>query len=115
MIKSTGILKSKGQLADGSWRFILDCNEMPPEQLAEMAKLSGKFGSFAFAEGKITEKDVPEPEPEFKNEKSVSQRLRNVLYILWEKKGKQGEFEVFRKKHMEKIINQYKDLINDYD
>lgn len=37
--------------------------------------------------------------------KTSSQRLRGVLYVLWEQQGKQGEFETFYKSYMEKIID----------
>lgn len=40
--------------------------------------------------------------------KTQSQRLRGVLYILWEQQGKQGEFEEFYRSQTEKIIEHYK-------
>lgn len=37
--------------------------------------------------------------------KTSSQRLRGCIYVLWEQQGKKGEFEIFYKSYMEKIID----------
>lgn len=41
-------------------------------------------------------------------EKSSAQRLRAVLYRLWEKRGRNGEFEKYYQTSMEKFINRIK-------
>ena len=112
-----GILKDKGSLADKTRRILIDCQEASPEDLLEILKSDGKLGWFIFKEGqnKIDEneiKDLPEVKPEFLNQKTLSERLRNVIWRYWEKKGKEGEFEDFRKKQMEGLIRQYKELLS---
>ena len=45
--------------------------------------------------------------------KSLSQRLRAVLFILWKQKTDQGEFEDFYKMKMEKLIEHFKSQIEE--
>lgn len=47
------------------------------------------------------------------SDKTPSQRLRAVLYVLWERKGSNGEFEVFYVASMEKFINRIKQELED--
>lgn len=44
--------------------------------------------------------------------KSPSQRLRSVLFILWEQKGRpQADFEIFYRMKMEDLINVIKNML----
>lgn len=45
--------------------------------------------------------------------KSQSQRLRNVLYILWRQEGSVGDFKKYYKQTTDKIIQHFKDKIID--
>jgi hypothetical protein len=42
------------------------------------------------------------------NKKTPSQRLRDVLYRLWEQEGKESEWKEFYKTKIEILINHYK-------
>lgn len=44
--------------------------------------------------------------------RTSSQRLRAVIYVLWEQGGKTGEFEMFYKQKMEQIIDWIKAKLN---
>lgn len=44
--------------------------------------------------------------------KTCSQRLRGVIYVLYEQKGKEGDFEQFYKRQMEKIIDVMKEKLD---
>ena len=75
-----------------------------------------KFGWLAFLpENKInpeTIKDLPEIEKLPEENKTPSQRLRGVLYVLCEQKGRPTEtFETYYRMHYEKIIEQYKEKL----
>ena len=55
-----------------------------------------------------------------KDEKSASQRLRNVIYALWASKKEAGEyieqdFETYYRLTMEGIINKAKQQLEEYD
>jgi len=45
--------------------------------------------------------------------KSQSQRLRNVLYILWKQEGERGDFKKFYKQKTEEIIQHFKNKLED--
>ena len=44
--------------------------------------------------------------------KSQSQRLRNVLYILWKQEGERGDFKKFYKQKTEEIIQHFKNKLD---
>ena len=109
MLQLEAILKDKGQLSDGTRKAELLFQECPPDQLYEILKNSGKMGWFIFDTSRVKEEVVaslPEIKPEFKNQKSPSERLRNVLYIDWQKNTDQTKpFEEWRVRKMEEIID----------
>lgn len=43
--------------------------------------------------------------------KTQSQRLRNVLYKLWESQGSNGDFKTFYKQKTEQVISHFKNQI----
>lgn len=83
--------------------------------VGRLASMAGKMGWFTFSVDKeIKPEDLLDlPALKFdKSEKSPSTIMRNVLYILWEQKGKPTDtFDEFYRRYMEKIINQIKDLL----
>ena|SRR5690606_19939706 len=99
-------------MADRSLRLQVDTQELSSEEMAQIFPLYGKYGYFGFAEhiDNVDIKDLP-PVVVDKDEKSPSQRLRGVLYVLWEQTGKKGTFEVFYRIKMEEIINHFKDKL----
>lgn len=103
-------------LSDGGIRLLVDCQEINPAEAAELFSLKGKVGWFLFKEAAITEEEVgklPDEIVEFKNEKSPSERLRNVMFVYYKQKyGKEEGFDSWRKEQMEKIIQQYKDKLD---
>ncbi len=46
------------------------------------------------------------------NQKTQSQRIRAVLYLLWVKDGEQGEFEAFYRAKTEQYIEFLKEKLN---
>lgn len=45
--------------------------------------------------------------------KTASSRLRGSLYVLWQKRGAEGDFDTFYRANMEKFITRIKDLIDE--
>ena len=100
-------------------KIILHTNELSPEQMTTILSLYEKQGWFLFKESEISEIDVKglpdlilEP-----NEKSPSQRLRAVLYRIWEQSGGlQRHDKLSADQHyrnsMEKIIEDLKTRLN---
>jgi len=72
-----------------------------------------KAGTLAFKIGELSNEEI-ETLPEVKDDstrKSDSQRLRAVLYLLWNQGEKKVSSDQFYRDHMEKIINQIKDRL----
>ena len=100
--------------ADGSIKITLGTQELEPETAAKLFYFNRKYSKILISDNNITE-----PEGELMDEfklpgkatKSKSQRLRGVLYRVWESQGSKGEFNDYYDKVMEKIISHFKDKI----
>lgn len=64
----------------------LGTQELTSDDTSHIFDLMGKQVWLAIAETSIESLEVPELLPEMKGDKSPSQRLRGVLYKLWEQK-----------------------------
>ena len=89
---------------DGSLGLSATTPELTPEEKAEFMRLQGNNLIATF-------KPLDEPKaPEYKIDKELetktpSNRLRSVLYVLWEQEGSKDEFDAFYKMYIEKFIN----------
>jgi hypothetical protein len=111
-------IKGIRTLADNTIRLQIDCQELPPDQMTALFELRNKLGWFVFKENEVQPDDIPtEQAKEFKSDKSLSERLRNVLYCYWDQCTKKSEdFETWRRRQMERKIQEIKDqLPNNYD
>lgn len=104
-------------MSDGGMKVVLNTNELTPAEKAELMGYHNQFGWMVFAPtDNITEEDVPDEPIEFEGQKTYSERLRNVLFRLHEKRGgKPEEFESYRARIMERLINTYKDKLDDLE
>ena len=108
------IVHSIRTLVDGTLSLTIQTQEIRPEDMTKLFRLRGKFGHMAFKPTKITEEDIiglPTEMREFKNDKTPSERLRNVIYRYWETTSKKDEFDAFYKRHIESLINRYKEKL----
>lgn len=101
---------------DKTLRLVVDTQELNAQEKSILFDAAEKPGWFLFSEQEIQEsdiKDLPDIQIE-KNEKHPSQRLRAVLYRLWEQSDKQKypEFEVFYRAKMDRLIEGYKEKLN---
>ena len=108
-------------MGNQSLRLQLDLDkELNPEDAAKVFAQYNKLGWFIFKESEILEEDlvdVPAYVKEFKEDKSPSQRLRNVIYRVWEKQGGgQGTHlassNMFYQDKMEEIIKHFKKTLD---
>ena len=89
-----------------------DISMFTPEQLANLFKLNDSQMWVAFSKMEVQPDDLDIKEVKVDGRKSPSTRLRNSLYVLWEK-GKQDEdFELYYIRQMEKFIKHVKDKLN---
>lgn len=90
-------------LADGSFKLELVTQELDDETALALIKNRNKF----------IDEVVEVPAIEEDAGKSPSQRLRGVIYRLWEQNGKEGgSFEIYYRMVMELLIEKYKEKLN---
>lgn len=110
-------------MADNSLRVILGTPELTNDTEASIMRLRKKPGYILVSTKKISQEQIDAVESatinaEFK-EKTPSQRMRAVLFKLWEKtqpkqlNGESGQmeyvdFDLFYKRQMNKIIDHFK-------
>ena len=110
-------------LADGSLRIYVGTPELAQETMVNLFRLIRKPGYVLISANHINQDQIDAVEKvtsnsEF-NEKTPSQRMRGVLYKLWEKtqpknlNGDTGQmeyvdFDLFYKRQMNKIIDHFK-------
>ena len=110
-------------LADGSLRVYLGTPELSNETMVNLFGLIKKPGYVLISANHINQDQIDAVEKATTNaefsEKTPSQRMRGVLYKLWEKtqpktlNGYTGEmeyidFDLFYKRQMNKIIDHFK-------
>lgn len=103
-------------LKDRSVKITLDTQELSPSKAGEIFTLMNSLATVYISPSEITSREMAQVdavEPEMPG-KSPSQRMRNVLFILW-KQDNQGykEFDSFYKERMEKYIEELKNNITD--
>lgn len=98
---------------DGSIKISLETQELSGQDMAELFSYRNLLGYVTFTPNLESRIDVPET-PVEDNSKSQGQRMRSVLYILWEQQGKK-KFDTFAQYYdvqMERMINQLKDKLD---
>lgn len=114
MFQCPAIIKKPKQLDEGSISMtVITLRELLSEEMTALFQLSNKEGWFCFKEVKmkLNEIDVPEIVPEFKTDKTPSQRLRGVVYRMWERTDMKQPFPDYWRKQSD-IICDY--LIENY-
>ncbi len=87
---------------------------LSPEAYKRLFELNNKQGWLSFNVNMIEFGDVLKLPPVRKVEgKSKSERLRNVLYRLWEKDCKDKSFDDFYEYYIEYLIYKIKERLND--
>ena len=116
MLIIPAILETYSSKKDRTLSISFSTSEPTPDQLYEIAKSSQKFGFVAFRvgekEGEIQSimEQIPKVDLDFG--KTKGQRLRGVVYRLWEQDNKGYDvFDDFYNYSMEKLITQIKNRL----
>jgi hypothetical protein len=106
-----GVTKKK----DGTLTLKLGTNELGPEETSKIFEMGNQQVWCALSETSLeaSDLDIPDFVPEFEGEKSHSRRLREILYVVWQKynDGKKSSDQHYRDT-MEKLIQNYKDKLD---
>lgn len=112
----TGIIENISTRVDGSIKFTFGSQEIDSQMGGNLLQLRGKFIKALLTDNNITEleaKVIEEtPIQDGTKTKSHSQRLRAVLYRVWEQSGLQIPFDDFYRTKMEGHITDYKNMLD---
>ena len=114
VIQFGGILDGAVMKKDQTLSLKIGTAEMHPNDMAQIFNLANRQIWVALAETALTKADlnIPEVVPEFKNDKTPSQRLRNTLYIYWKQIESTQDFDTYYRRYCEKQIEVIKDKLN---
>lgn len=110
-IQLPAIFNKITSLADKSYKLEFVTRELGSDVTALM-ELIHQEGWLLLSPNEIQEADVPDEKADsMTGQKTKSQRLRGVIFKIWESKGSNGSFETFYQNYMETIISQLKEKI----
>lgn len=108
-------LENLSSKVDGSWKLVFSTQELDGNYVGQLSDLKRNQGGFC--KGLISNTNITAVEEEMvdqaqvaavKKNKSESQRLRAVLYLIHQNSDTTAEFDEWYKMEMERIINHYK-------
>lgn len=114
MITFPGHISKISTMADRTLRWQIDmARELSDEEMAQAFRFRGMDASIAFKESPFTDEEVQGlPDAPFEKQKTPSQRLRAVLYRVWEVSAAGGLlFDDWYRVEMERIINAQKEKL----
>jgi len=90
---------------------------MTDKDMSRLMALHEKYGHFLFlADDRQIDTadliDIPDLPVREEEQKSKSQRLRAVLFILWKQNGEKGDFEIYYHQKMEAFIDAVKNKLS---
>jgi len=115
LLQIEAVIHSVKTLVDRGLSLTIYTQEMNPEDTAILFALKGKAGWLLFKPSRIAQEDIaviPEEVKEFKSDRTPSQRLRAVIYRVWEQSGSKETFIEFYGRHIDKIVDQYKSQLD---
>lgn len=117
MIILPSTLESLRSLKDGSLKLQFETSELSPQDTLGIIENLNSYGYLAFKKEPFGEKEkqlIAELETEFDDKrKSESQRLRSVLFLMWQKDNEGFDTSVRHyQHHMDKIINHFKNKLD---
>ena len=113
MIQCPAIITGVSTRVDGGLGIRVTTNEIPEDLRNEIFDLNQKFGWFGFKEDKSFDlKDLPK-EPSDYETKKPSQRLRDVLFVLYKQEKIEEDFDIYYRKQMNKVIETVKSKLDE--
>lgn len=90
---------------DRSYKLVFETRELTGDHVALLANTFQGEGWLVYKPNStgIIPEEVPD-EDASSGVKSQSQRLRDVVFILWKQQGGKGDFESFKRTYFEKLI-----------
>jgi hypothetical protein len=112
----SAIIENIATRADGTVKVVLGCQEMSASRAGELMTLSRKLAAvYVSPKDSINQKEIDQCDAidPVMPAKTCSQRMRAVLYVLWQQQPEGfKDFETFYKWKMESYIDQIKSNLN---
>ena len=117
MLIIPSILSTFTSLKDKTLKLVFETNEVTPEQMTNIAKNLQQFGYLAFKTESFKQAetdDLKSLDTTYQSKgKSNSQRLRSVLYLMFEQNNKgYKSFNEYYDSEMNKIIEHFKNKLD---
>lgn len=114
MFQAPSTIQGVRTLVDGGLKLDVITRELTPAEMTAVFELKGSEGWFLFKANEIKPeeiKNLPDVRIE-KTDKSPSERLRAVLYRVWETTSKTKTADQFYKEYIDKLIEALKEKLN---
>lgn len=101
--------------ADNSVKLEFDTREFKSVDAVDLMELRNREGWLLFTanEHEAVEANIPDEKADaMLGQKTQAQRLRGVIYRLWEQNGRKGDSEEYYRSMMEKLIEQLKEKLD---
>ena len=106
-IKLSGVITSIRAKVDGSLGFSTNTPELSKEEKTEFFGLQNQNIEITLKPTDFVDAPKLEVNKDLER-KTPSQRMRNVIYVLWQHSGSVGYFDDFYRSEMERSIENYK-------
>lgn len=106
------ILSGVASRKDKSYSLKFDTRELRGSEAAILLEQLQTEGWLLFSPNELNEKDIPDEKADsMTGQKTQAQRLRGVIFRLWEQNGKKGNSEEYYRSVMESLIEQLKEKL----
>lgn len=107
------ILSKVASRKDRSYTLSFDTRELRGSEASILLDTLQQEGWILFSPNEdLKESDVPDERADsMTGQKTQAQRLRGVIYRLWEQNGKNGKFDDYYRSITESLIDQIKDRL----
>lgn len=117
-ILTTAILDGYQRRKDRSVTLRFVTQELTSSEVMNIDSTLDQFGVIYFrGQEKMNSDEIEELDAidldVYNEPKSQSQRLRNVLFVIWKQEGEQGDFKKYYKQKTEEIIQHFKNKLED--
>lgn len=107
------ILSGVASRKDRSYTLKFETRELRGEEAAILLDQLQAEGWLLFSSNELKEADIPDEKADsMTGQKTQAQRLRGVVYRLWEQNGKKGNSEEYYRTVMESLIDQLKEKLD---
>lgn len=114
LFQTPATIESIRTLADGTVKLSVETQELSPDNMSRLFTLARKLGWFVFKESEIKDNEVPAEPVEFKDGKTLDERLNAVLFAYHMAKTNDSKtFHSFKRDVYEVLIERYKQKLDE--